>query len=98
MTTIKIPTPLRTFTDGNGEVQVSGETVGAALGDLLGKYPDLRQHLYNGSELRNFVNIFIGEEDIRYRDGLETPLESGDALRIIPSIAGGDYEHESRSE
>ena len=67
MATIKIPTPLRTYTDGNAEIAVSGATVGAALNDLLTKHPELRQHLYNGGELRNFVNIFLGEEDIRYR-------------------------------
>src|SRR5258706_16379416 len=89
MTTIKIPTPLRAYTDGNAEIKVEGETVGAALGDLVTKHPDLRQHIYNGNELRNFVNVFIGEEDIRYPDGLETPPEPRDNLRIIPSIAGG---------
>jgi sulfur-carrier protein len=89
MTTIKIPTPLRAYTDGNGEIPVKGETVGEALKDLLAKHPELRQHLYNGDELRNFVNVFIGEEDIRYRDGLDTSIEPGDNLRIIPSIAGG---------
>ena len=89
MTTIKIPTPLRAYTDGNAEIKVDGGTVGAALGDLVTKHPDLRQHIYNGDELRNFVNVFIGEEDIRYRDGLDTPLEPSDNLRIIPSIAGG---------
>lgn len=89
MTTIKIPTPLRAYTGGNAEIKVSGDTVGTALNDLVTQHPDLRQHLYNGSELRNFVNVFIGEEDIRYRDGLDTPLEPNDNLRIIPSIAGG---------
>jgi molybdopterin converting factor small subunit len=89
MTTIKIPTPLRAYTGGSAEINVNGETVGAALGDLVTQHPDLRPHLYNGQELRNFVNVFIGEEDIRYRDGLETPLEPSDNLRIIPSIAGG---------
>ncbi len=89
MATIRIPTPLRAYTDGSAEVKVNGETVGAALTDLVTQHPDLRQHLYNGSNLRNFVNVFIGEEDIRYRDGLETPLEPDDNLRIIPSIAGG---------
>ncbi len=89
MPTIKIPTPLRAYTGGNAEISVSGETVGAVLADLLEQHPDLRQHLYNGESLRNFVNIFIGEEDIRYRDGLDTPVEATDSLRIIPSIAGG---------
>ncbi|MEP7285457.1 MAG: MoaD/ThiS family protein [Chloroflexota bacterium] len=89
MTTIKIPSPLRAYTAGNAEIKVNGETVGAALSDLITQHPDLKQHLYNGDELRNFVNVFIGEEDIRYRDGLSTPLEPSDNLRIIPSIAGG---------
>jgi adenylyltransferase/sulfurtransferase len=89
MATIKIPTPLRAYTGGNAEIAVSGATVGAALTDLVTKHPELRQHLYNGGELRNFVNIFLGEEDIRYRDGLDTEIDSGDSLRIIPSIAGG---------
>ncbi|HRE49217.1 MAG TPA: MoaD/ThiS family protein [Aggregatilineales bacterium] len=89
MATIKIPTPLRVYTGGNAEVNVNGETVGALLSDLTAQYPDLRPHLYNGNDLRNFVNVFLGEEDIRYRDGVETPVEPGDKLRIIPSIAGG---------
>jgi molybdopterin synthase sulfur carrier subunit len=89
MTTIKIPTPLRAYTAGNAEIKVQGETVGEALNDLITQHPDLRQHLYNGDALRNFVNVFLGEEDIRYRDGLDTPLEPGENLRIIPSIAGG---------
>jgi len=89
MTTIKIPTPLRAYTGGKAEVTVGGETVGAALIDLVTQFPDLRPHLYNGDSLRSFVNVFLGEEDIRYRDGLDTPLEAGENLRIIPSIAGG---------
>ncbi len=89
MTSIKIPTPLRAYTSGNAEIQVEGETVGEALSNLVTKYPDLRQHLYNGSSLRNFVNVFVGDEDIRYRDGLDTSVEPGEQLRIIPSIAGG---------
>lgn len=89
MTTIKIPTPLRAYTGGNAEIEVKGETVGAILASLTPQYPDLRPHLFNGEELRNFVNVFVGEEDIRYRDGLDTSIEPGDKLRIIPSIAGG---------
>ena len=89
MSSIKIPTPLRAYTSGQAEIQVAGETVGEALNNLVTQYPDLRQHLYNGSGLRNFVNVFIGDEDIRYRDGLDTSIEPGDQLRIIPSIAGG---------
>ena len=89
MANIKIPTPLRAYTGGNADISVGGETVGAALNELVSQYPELKQHIYNGDQLRNFVNIFLGEEDIRYRDGLETSLEPNDHLRIIPSIAGG---------
>jgi sulfur-carrier protein len=89
MATIKIPTPLRAYTGGNAEINVQGGTVSAVLSDLTTQFPDLRPHLFNGDDLRNFVNIFIGDEDVRYRNGLETEVEVGDKLRIIPSIAGG---------
>lgn len=89
MPSIKIPTPLRAYTDGEAVVNVSGGTVGESINELLSKYPDLKPHLFNGDSLRTFVNIFIGEEDIRFLDGLETSVEAGDNLRIIPSIAGG---------
>ncbi|MEZ4667219.1 MAG: MoaD/ThiS family protein [Anaerolineae bacterium] len=89
MTSIKIPTPLRVYTGNLAQVDVSGGTVGAALNDLTDQYPELRQHLFNGGELRNFVNIFLGEEDVRFLNGLSTEITASDNLRIIPSIAGG---------
>ena len=89
MASIKIPTPLRSYTGGQAEIAVNGETVGAVLEDLTNQFPDLEQHLYNNGQLRNFVNIFVGDEDIRFRDGLETEIESDEKLRIVPSIAGG---------
>ncbi len=89
MSTIKIPTPLRPFTNNESQVAVSGETVGAALSDLVTQYPDLKPHLYNNGQLRNFVNVFLGEDDIRFLDGLDTEIDAATALRIIPSIAGG---------
>lgn len=89
MPSIKIPTPLRPYTANQQQVSVSGATVGDALNDLTTQYPELRQHLFNGGELRNFVNVFLGEEDIRFLGGLETELDTSDSLRIIPSIAGG---------
>ncbi len=89
MVTIRIPSPLRAYTGEQAVVEVDGNTIGAALEDLTARYPELRQHLYEGQELRNFVNVFLGEEDIRFLDGLETGLDAGDSLRIIPSIAGG---------
>jgi adenylyltransferase/sulfurtransferase len=89
MATIKIPTPLRAYTGGSAVIEVSGATVGAAVDDLTGQHPELRPHLFEGDDLRSFVNIFIGQEDIRYRDGLETDIDENSELRIIPSIAGG---------
>ncbi len=89
MASIKIPTPLRAYTGGQAVVQVSGSNVQAILNDLTAQHPDLRNHIFEGDKLRSFVNIFIGQEDTRFRDGLETPVSETDELRIIPSIAGG---------
>jgi adenylyltransferase/sulfurtransferase len=89
MPTFRIPTPLRPYSGENSQVNVAGETVGAALEDLTTQYPDLRQHLFDGKELRSFVNIYLNKEDIRYGDGVETSVNEEDTLMIIPSIAGG---------
>jgi adenylyltransferase/sulfurtransferase len=89
MATIKIPTPLRAYTGGQAVVSVAGATVSEALADLTRQHPPLRQHLFEGDALRSFVNVFIGENNARDLRGLETPIGEEDALRIIPSIAGG---------
>jgi molybdopterin converting factor small subunit len=89
MTQVRIPTPLRPYTGGNEYVEVGGGTVADALDDLTAQYPELKAHLYNDGKLRSFVNVFLGEEDIRYLDGVETPLDGEAQLMIIPSIAGG---------
>lgn len=89
MASIKIPTPLRAYTNNTAQVTVSGDTVGAALKDLVAQFPELETHLFKDGELRNFVNIFIGDEDARFLQGMETSIEDNTALRIIPSIAGG---------
>jgi adenylyltransferase/sulfurtransferase len=90
MTTLKIPTPLRYYTDGQAEVTVNGPDVATAMRNLVEQYPTLEQHLYNGhGDLRNFVNLFLGQDNIKDLQGLETPLNEGDTLRLIPSIAGG---------
>jgi molybdopterin converting factor small subunit len=89
-TTLKIPTPLRYYTDGQAEVSVNGSNVSAAMRNLVEQFPSLEGHLYNGKgELRAFVNLFLGEDNIKDLQGLETPLNEGDTLRLIPSIAGG---------
>lgn len=89
MATIRIPTPLRPYTGGNGKVSVNGDTVGLALDDLTQQFPDLRQHLFEGDTLRSFVNVYLNEEDVRHLQGLATAVSPTDTLMIIPSIAGG---------
>ena len=90
MATIHIPTPLRTYTGGEAEIMVSGDTVGAALQDLTTQHEQLRQHLYSDKgELRAFVNVYLGSDDVRHLNGDDTPLQEDSQLRIVPSIAGG---------
>jgi MoaD family protein len=88
--TVRIPTPLRSATDGQATVEVKGSTVDEALRTLVDRYPDLADNLYNeDDELRQFVNIYVGDEDVRFGDGVNTTLEAGDEVSIVPSIAGG---------
>ncbi len=90
MPTIRIPTPLRPYTNSQAEIPVAGATVGAVLTDLTTRFPNLRQHLYAESgELRAFVNVYLNEEDIRHIQGADTPVQAQDRLMIVPSIAGG---------
>jgi molybdopterin converting factor small subunit len=90
MPMVKIPTPLREYTDGSSEVEVGGRTAGETIGNLAAEYPDLKQHLYTGDgKLRSFVNVYKGDEDIRYLNGPDTEVSKDDELSIIPSIAGG---------
>ena len=90
MPKVKIPTPLRQYTEGSQEVEVGGATAGEAIGNLASEYPGLRQHLYTGDgKLRSFVNVYKGDEDIRYLEGTGTEVTDDDELSIIPSIAGG---------
>jgi molybdopterin converting factor small subunit len=90
MPKVMIPTPLRQYSEGDTEIEVGGATAGEAIGNLASEYPDLKRHLYTGDgKLRTFVNVYKGDEDIRYLDGTETQVSEGDELSIVPSIAGG---------
>jgi molybdopterin converting factor small subunit len=91
MPSIRIPTPLRTYTNGQAEVFVSGDTVQDALENLIFIYPALRPHLFAGeTKLRPFVNLFLGEANVRdLPQEMQTRLAEGDRLLMIPSIAGG---------
>lgn len=90
MSVLRIPTPLRPFTEGASEIEINAENVGMALEELTQRYPSLRKHLFTETgDLRSYVNLFINNEDIRHLQGVETPISAGDQLMIIPSIAGG---------
>ena len=88
---ILIPTPLRQFVGGQSEVAVTGANVGEALNALTKEYTGLRKHLYTEQDtLRNFINVYVGDEDIRYLNGAETPVAENEIVTIVPSIAGGN--------
>ncbi len=90
MPTIFIPTALRVFTDQQAKLSVDARTVGEAIQKLVETYPKLRPHLFNEQgQLRSFVNLYLGEEDVRHLQGLETPLAPDAELMIVPSVAGG---------
>ncbi len=88
--TIHIPSPLRRFTGGNARIEAIGNDVQTVLDDLFSNYPEIHRHLIDEKGgVRNFVNIYIGSENIRDKEGFETSLDAGSEIRIIPSIAGG---------
>lgn len=92
MTTVRVPTPLRPFTGGAKEVDVTGATVGAALHDLALRHPDLQRHLFDeAGALRPYVNVFVNDNDVRSLQGDATALQASDRVMIIPSIAGGKH-------
>jgi len=90
MPTLKIPTPLRSYTGGQVEVRVGGSSVGEVMERLVQDYPPLKPHLYNGDgKLRPFVNLFVGEHNVKDLDGLATPVTEETRILLVPSIAGG---------
>jgi molybdopterin/thiamine biosynthesis adenylyltransferase/rhodanese-related sulfurtransferase/molybdopterin converting factor small subunit len=90
MAKILIPTPLRPYTDKQDAVDASGATVGELLADLTKKHAGLKAHLYNEQgKLRSFVNVYVNDEDIRYLQKEQTPVQAADTISIIPSVAGG---------
>ena len=90
MTTVRIPTQLRTLSGGASEVSVEGGTVKELLVGLDAAHPGFNERLHDDAgSLRRFVNIFVADEDIRFLDGLSTPVTEGQAVSIIPAVAGG---------
>ena len=89
MATVRIPSPLRPHAGGQDRVETAGATVGEILANLGTAFPTLRERLFEGEELRRFVNVYLNNEDIRYLDDLATPVAENDDVSIIPAVAGG---------
>ncbi|HSI80522.1 MAG TPA: ubiquitin-like small modifier protein 1 [Solirubrobacterales bacterium] len=87
--TVKIPAQLRVATDGVGEIEVDGTTVGEALDAVFAQHGGLRERITEDGTLRRFVNVYVSGEDIRFKDGLDTSLDDGDEVTILPAVAGG---------
>ena len=87
--TVKIPTQLRAATGGQSEVEVDGSNVGEALDAVFAAYGDLRERITEDGTLRRFVNVYVSGEDIRFQQGLETAINEGDEVTILPAVAGG---------
>jgi molybdopterin synthase sulfur carrier subunit len=86
---VKIPTQLRSATDGESVTEVDGTTVGEVLDSLYERYGELRTRIAEDGGLRRFVNVYVGGEDIRFLAGLDTPVADGDEVTILPAVAGG---------
>jgi molybdopterin converting factor small subunit len=87
---VKIPTQLRQLTDGHDQVAATGTTVAEIITDLDQRYPGMAERLLDdGGNLRRFLNVYVNDEDIRFLDGLATPVEDHASLSIIPAVAGG---------
>ncbi|HEX9775243.1 MAG TPA: MoaD/ThiS family protein [Actinomycetota bacterium] len=88
--TVRIPTPLRSATGGASEVVANAESVRALIEDLERQHPGIKARLCDeGGEVRRFVNVFVGDEDIRFLKGLDTPIPAGTTVSILPAVAGG---------
>jgi sulfur-carrier protein len=86
---VRIPPTLRGETAGEREVEASGRTVRELLDDLMGRFPALRAQLLEEDELAPFVNVYVEGEDVRTRDGLDTPVDDGSQVILLPAMAGG---------
>ena len=89
MSTVRIPPTLRAETNGERQVEVGGENVRELLDDLMGRFPALRKQLIEDEDIAPFVNVYVEGEDVRTLDGLETPVEDGATVILLPAMAGG---------
>jgi sulfur-carrier protein len=86
---VRIPTILRTYTDGAKAVSGSGGNLAALIEDLEANHPGIKDRLIEGTDLRRFVNVYVNDEDVRFTGGLETELSDGDQVVVLPAVAGG---------
>jgi sulfur-carrier protein len=92
---VRIPTPLRKLTAGESTVEVDGKDIGEVIDHLENKYPGIKTRICDeANQIRRFVNIYVNEEDIRFKQGQSTALKEGDDVSIIPAIAGGSGEED----
>ena len=86
---VRVPTILRTYTAGEKVVAADGASLGAVIQDLDVNYPGIADRLLDESGLRRFVNVYLNDEDVRFLDGLKTPIADADSITILPAVAGG---------
>jgi sulfur-carrier protein len=86
---VRIPTILRTYTGGAKSVDGKGGSLAELIDDLETNHPGIKDRLIEGGELRRFVNVYVNDEDVRFTGGLETALSDGDAVVVLPAVAGG---------
>ncbi|WP_066373371.1 MoaD/ThiS family protein [Herbidospora mongoliensis] len=86
---VRIPTILRTYTDGAKAVDASGATLEELIGDLEVRHPGIKARIVDDGKLRRFVNIYLNDEDVRFLGGLGTPISDGDTVTVLPAVAGG---------
>ncbi|NHC45255.1 MoaD/ThiS family protein [Motilibacter aurantiacus] len=86
---VRIPTILRQYTDGAKSVEGSGATLAELITDLESRHPGLKDRLVEGDALRRFVNVYLNDEDVRFLGGLQATVDDGDAVTVLPAVAGG---------
>ena len=88
--TVRIPTPLRRVTDGQDKVDTEGATLGQIIDSMESQYPGIKERLCDeDGNLRNFVNVYVNGEDVRFLDGVDSATGDGDEISIVPAVAGG---------
>jgi sulfur-carrier protein len=86
---VRVPTILRTYTDGEKAVPAEGASLGDVIDNLETNHPGIKERLVENDDLRRFINVYVNDEDVRFTGGLDTSLSDGDAVVILPAVAGG---------